>query len=168
VQNAELSEEYISGIANSAEKLGEDIDETVDSASESKKKVTELVSDTDGLVAGLIYMGTSGAEAQVHSALGTAMAELLTKKYLGGDEKAASAYLKAYGITEGYAGLDFSASSVFNDSGDTDKRIIDFVVQYDIDMGFIGFVMPAAKLHVVQRVSVAAWLDGDGGEINAG
>lgn len=165
-QNVDLSEEYISGIVDQTKKLGNDIDETKNSAIESKDKVTELVSDTDGLVAGIIYMGISGAEYQVHSAAGSVMAELLTKKYLGGSD--ADAYLKAYGISDGYAGLDFSGSSVFNDSGDTDKRMIDFVVQYDIDMSFIGFVMPDAKLHVVQRVSVAAWLDGDGGEIDAG
>ena len=44
---------------------------------------------------------------------------------------------------------------------DKDKKMIDFVVQYDIDMSFIRFVMPK-DIHVVQRVTVPAWLDGDG------
>lgn len=163
VSNPELSEDYVSNIEESLKKVGDDIDATKESAEKSKDKITELVSDEDSLLAGIIYMGMSAADYGIHDVAGTVMAELLTKKYLGGSE--ADAYLKSYGIEEGYAGLDFSGSSVFNDSDGTDKRIIDFVVQYDIDMDFIGFVMPESKLHVVQRVSVAAWLDGDGGKV---
>jgi hypothetical protein len=163
VSNPELSEDYISNIEDSLKKVSDDIDATKESAGRSKDKITDLVSDKDSLLAGIIYMGMSAADYGIHDVAGTLMAELLTRKYLGGSE--ADAYLKSYGIEDGYAGLDFSGSSVFNDSDGTDKRIIDFVVQYDIDMDFIGFVMPEKKIHVVQRVSVAAWLDGDGGKI---
>jgi hypothetical protein len=171
VSTPELSEDYISNIEESLKKVGDDIDATKESAEKSKDKITELVSDEDSLLAGIIYMGMSAVDYGIHDGAGILMAELLTKKYLGGSE--ADAYLKSYGIEDGYAGLDFSGSSVFNDSdgtdngkdNDKDKRIIDFVVEYDIDMDFIGFVMPESKLHVVQRVSVAAWLDGDGGKV---
>ena len=40
--------------------------------------------------------------------------------------------------------------------------MIDLVVEYDVDLSFISLVLPEKKIHVVQRVSVPAWLDGDG------
>jgi len=42
------------------------------------------------------------------------------------------------------------------------------VVQYDIDLGFLGLVMPMDQLHVVQRVSVPGWLNGDGKTVEPG
>ena len=92
-----------------------------------------------------------------------AAAWALTRKYLSSENQDADAYLKACGIAEGYQGLNFSGSSMF--SGE-DKRLIDIVVQYDIDLGFLKLVMPGKKLHVVQRVSVAAWLNGDGNTVD--
>ena len=58
--------------------------------------------------------------------------------------------------------MDFSGSTMYCDE---DKKMIDFVVQYDIDMSFIRFVVPK-DIHVVQRVTVPAWLDGDGRTYN--
>ncbi|MBR1702572.1 MAG: pilus assembly protein [Lachnospiraceae bacterium] len=159
-QNVSLSEDYINSVKESYNTVKNDLEETKKSAISSKEKVTDLFSDKDGLIAGIVYMGLEGAEYGVHKLAGMLIAEGLTKKYLGGSQ--ADAYLKSYGVVDGYAGLDFSGSSVFNDSGETEKRIIDFVVQYDVDMSFIGFVLPDPKVHVVQRVSVAAWLNGDG------
>ena len=160
IQNPQLSTEYIDSIHESFEKVKDDVEQTKESATESKQKLTELFSDKNGLIAGIAYLGLSGARYELHKEAGRLIAEGLTRKYLGGSQ--ADGYLRSYGVIDGYSGLDFSGSSVFNDSGGTDKRIIDFVVQYDIDMSFIGFVLPDPKIHVVQRVSVAAWLDGDG------
>ena len=42
--------------------------------------------------------------------------------------------------------------------------MIDIIVQYDVDMGFLRFVVPK-DVHVVQRVTVAGWLDGDGTKV---
>ena len=40
--------------------------------------------------------------------------------------------------------------------------MIDIVVSYDIELKFISFILPEDTIHVIQRVSVPAWLDGDG------
>jgi hypothetical protein len=101
----------------------------------------------------MIYMGASAGSYTVKSIGATAAAAAVTKKYLDDD------YLLAYGVKNGYSGLDFSGSTMFCDE---DMRLIDIVVQYDIDLKFIGLIMPEDSLHVVQRVTVPAWLDGDG------
>ena len=95
----------------------------------------------------------------VKSAGATAAARSLTANYIEGSGMNADGWLKAHGVTYGYDGLDFSGSTMFCD---TNKQMIDIVVSYDIDLQFLGFVLPQDKLHVIQRVSVPAWLDGDG------
>jgi len=159
----ELSQEYLDRIQGQLDSIAEDADQTLESAQKSVEDVTNLFSDADSLIAGVIYMGASGASYAVKSVGATLAAGALTKKYLKNGGQSADAYLKSYGIAEGYRGLDFSGSTMFCDE---DMRIIDIVVEYDIDMSFLGLVMPEPKLHVVQRVSVPAWLDGDGKSVS--
>ena len=41
------------------------------------------------------------------------------------------------------------------------------VVEYDLDIYFFKLFLKDPSIHVVQRVTVPAWLDGDGGTFNA-
>ena len=155
VKQLEVSQESITNAYNSAKQTYEDGKATVESTKKSVQQVTDLFSDPQSLLVGVIYMGASGASYAVKSVGAQAAASVLTKQHLGSD---ADAVLRAYGVKDGTAGLDFSGSTMYCDK---DKKMIDFVVQYDIDMSFIGFVVPK-DIHVVQRVTVPAWLDGDG------
>lgn len=155
VKQLEVSQESITNAYNSAKQTYEDGKATVESTKKSVQQVTDLFSDPQSLLVGVIYMGASGASYAVKSVGAQAAASVLTKQHLGSD---ADAVLRAYGVKDGAAGLDFSGSTMYCDKN---KKMIDFVVQYDIDMSFIGFVVPK-DIHVVQRVTVPAWLDGDG------
>lgn len=161
VDSIELSPSSLTQMKEQIEQLSKDTGEAVESGQKSVNDVTDLFSDSNSLIVGMIYMGASRATYEAKSAGATALAKVLTKKYLSQD---ADSYLRSYGIEDGYAGLDFSGSTMFCDSK---MQMIDIVVQYDIDMGFAALVLPEEKrqLHVVQRVSVPAWLDGDGQKV---
>ena len=159
VKQLEVSQESISNAYNSAKQTYEDGMATVESTKNSVQQVTDLFSDPQSLLVGVIYMGASGASYAVKSVGAQAAASVLTKQHLGSN---ADEILRAYGVKDGASGLDFSGSTMYCDE---DKKMIDFVVQYDIDMSFIRFVVPK-DIHVVQRVTVPAWLDGDGRTYN--
>jgi Tfp pilus assembly protein PilX len=153
LQELELSPEAVDQAYQQAETMLNNVGDTADSIQQSVTDVTNLFSDPNSLMVGMIYMGASAGSYTVKSIGATAAAAAVTKKYLDDD------YLLAYGVKNGYSGLDFSGSTMFCDE---DMRLIDIVVQYDIDLKFIGLIMPEDSLHVVQRVTVPAWLDGDG------
>ncbi len=159
LQEITLSQEYQDKIQGQVDNLAGRIDDTVKSTQKSVQDVKNLFSDGNSLIAGIIYMGASAADYAVKSVGATYAAGALTKKYLKNGDLSADAYLKSYGIEAGYGGLDFSGSTMFCDKNNS---IIDIVVQYDVDLSFIGLVLPEKKLHIVQRVSVPAWLNGDG------
>lgn len=159
IQNLEISQQSFENVYQQAERTINDASDTVESVEKSVQDVTNLFSDPDSLLTGMIYMGASAGRYAVKGAAAQTAAGLLTQKYLEDNMRDADAYLRAYGVKDGYKGLSFSGSTMFCDP---DMRLIDIVVQYDVDLKFIGFVMPEDTLHVVQRVTVPAWLDGDG------
>lgn len=159
LQEISLSPDYLNRIQSQMNQVQSEAGQTIQSVQKSVEDVTQLFSDSDSLMAGIIYLGISGGSYAVKSVGATAAAGALTKKYLKNGGQDADAYLKSYGISEGYGGLDFTGSTMFCDG---DLRMIDLVVEYDVDLSFIGLVLPEKKIHVVQRVSVPAWLDGDG------
>lgn len=154
IQN--LTPEQIRQLMNEA-------DETAGSVEKSVNDISNLLSDGDSLLVGFIYLGASMASDAVKSVGATAAAEALTEKYLRNGTQSADEYLRSFGVVDGYGGLDFSESTMFCDK---ERRMIDIVVEYDIDMSFVALVFPEQKVHVVQRVSVPAWLDGDGKKCN--
>lgn len=159
IQNMDLDASSINSTYDQLKQLKSDANATTDSVKKSAADLKSLFSDGNGLLAGIIYLGAYEAQYEIKNVIGTAAASALTQKYLKNNGRSADVYLKGYGITDGYDGLDFSGSTLF---ADADMRIIDIVVEYDIDLGFAKLLIPEAKLHVIQRVSVPAWLDGDG------
>lgn len=71
----------------------------------------------------------------------------------------ADEYLKKAGVTGGVKGLDFSGSRLFQDK---EYKMIDIVVEYDLEIFFFELFMKKPVIHVVQRCAIPAWLDGDG------
>ena len=81
-------------------------------------------------------------------------------KYLAeaAGNKTADQYLLGYDVKDGMNGLDFGESEFFKGAGNSIK----IVVEYDIKLYFWGLFLKDNSLHVVQRVDIPAWLDGDG------
>ncbi len=137
----------------------------LDSGKASVAALKNAFSDPKGLIVGFLYIGADFLSFQAKGLIADAMAGALVEKYLAAGGTDVNAYLAGFGMKNGYGDLDFSASTVFCDA---DKRVIDLVCEYDIDLSFITFVLPNTKYHVTQRVSVAAWAGGDGQVINVG
>ena len=84
----------------------------------------------------------------------------LVDKYLAesAGNKSADEYLLGYDVKDGINGLDFSESEFFKGTENTIK----IVVEYDIRLYFWGLFLKDNTLHVIQRVDIPTWLDGDG------
>ena len=147
------------------EQIGDLADQTGDAVESSKKSIEtikEAFSDPKSLLIGIVYLGVSEAEYELNKLCAKFAAEGMTEKYLKQDGMTADEYLTKVGVKNGYEGLDFGGSTLFVDE---DERLIDIVVEYDLDLGLFRFIMPQDSIHVVQRVTVPAWLDGDGKEV---
>lgn len=123
-----------------------------------------LMSDPKALLRGFIYLGTEKAENAAKSFLLEIISNGLMGVYLdsgfsGYQPMTADEYLRYYGVRDGMDGLDFGRSRLFSD----DKyRMIDIVVEYDIEVYILKLFFKDPTIHVVQRCSMPAWLDGDG------
>lgn len=159
----EITPESVQNVMTQIDTVAKDVDKSAASIEASSQKLSDLFSDPDALMAGVLYAGASFGMKEIKGAIAAGLAKALTKGYLNTNGYAdADEYLKAYGIKDGYSGLDFRGSTMMCDD---DQRMIDIVVQYDVDMSFLSFVLPDAGIHMVQRVSVPAWVDGDSAEL---
>lgn len=131
------------------------IEETGNSVSQSISSTVDLLSNPKETLIGGIYISADYVGSSVKKSIASAAVETLTRKYLSSPEISAEQLLKNYGIL---SKLDFSDSSMMCDDK---RRLIDIIVSYDIDMKIVQLLIPSAKVHVVQRVTIPAWLDGD-------
>lgn len=125
----------------------------------------ELVSSPQTLIRNVVYLGIGKAEDAGKSLLIATIAKPLVQNYLdtsflSSGAQSADTYLKAFGVRNGMNGMDFGKSTIFTD---TDHKMIDIVVEYDLDVYFFRLLFKDPSIHIVQRAIVPAWLDGDGG-----
>lgn len=153
-----LSNVSASGIDDIEKKVGDTFDKGKDLAKNPKSLLQEIISK-------LLSAGSGAIKDKSLEWIG----DLLVRNYLdttflkkGG--QTADEYLKAYGVKGGVSGLDYSKSKLFTDKK---LRMIDIVVEYDLEIYFFKLFLKNPTVHVVQRVAVPAWLDGDGGTYNA-
>ena len=128
----------------------------------------ELLKDPKKLVAAFVYYMVGEGENNIKSwLLGSVSAAMIEEnlditsyanRSLINHPLNADQFLKAYGVNEGMDGLDFSACKLFEDG---EQRMIDIVVQYDIEVYFYKLFLKDPNIHVIQRVCVPAWLGGD-------
>jgi hypothetical protein len=145
----------------------EKLSETGESAKKSASAVYELVSNPNDLIVGVIYMGIGSITDEIKKTFAEFAATALVGKYLKVGDIDADTYLKSMSVVDGYDGLDFSKSSVFCDN---DRRFVDIVVEYTVDIPFARLLLPnsddddleAGQIRIVQRATVSGWLDGDG------
>lgn len=153
-------------LGDSTVQAGQAVEGAVTQVKDTVTQVKGMMQNKEGVISGLAFIALEGADYAVKDLLGTGAAWLMTGRYLKQGDLDADAFLKSSGVVDGYGGLDFSGSSVFNDS---DSRMIDIVVEYDVDPGFVRLILPEdVKLHMVNRVTIPAWLDGDGVKVEPG
>ncbi len=171
VQDADLSNFDIDALKGQLNTLKASGQGTLDSGKASIESLKEAFSNPKGLIVGFLYIGADFLAYEAKGIIADAMAGALVEKYLAAGGVDVDRYLQSFGLKNGYDDLDFSASSVFCDGeegSDDGKRVIDLVVEYDIDLSFITYVLPKTVYHVTQRVSVAAWCGGDGQVVTVG
>ena len=140
---------------------------TYDSVKASAEMLADLFSNPQDLLNGLIYMGINRAGEFAKSVIAASAGKALAEKYLdmsyvSEDGRSADAYLRSYGVVDGFDGLDFSKSTLFCDP---DYRMVDLIVEYDVEIPMLNLLGISPQLHVVQRVSIPAWTgDGSGYE----
>lgn len=138
----------------------DDAERTYESGAEAVEDIQGLLEDPRSTLGGAAYIGLDYIIYKGQQLGASLLASVFTKKNLGSDGEK---FLRAYGV-DGFDALDFSSSHMFNDI-DTGRRLIDFSVTYEVDMSYLGLVFPDFKIQMVQRVTTAAWLDGDGGKV---
>jgi len=123
-----------------------------------------LISDPHTLLRNLVYYGIEAGEGALKSWILDTISSALIPVYLEStfspsNPMTADEYLKKAGVTGGVKGLDFSGSRLFQDK---EYKMIDIVVEYDLEISFFELFMKKPVIHVVQRCAIPAWLDGDG------
>lgn len=119
----------------------------------------KFAKDPKSLLRGIVYLGIENVELAGKNLLLQIMVSGLVDKYLAeaAGNKTANEYLLGYDVKDGINGLDFSESEFFKSA----ENSIKIVVEYDIKLYFWGLFLKDNTLHVVQRVDIPAWLDGD-------
>lgn len=135
-----------------------DVDDLKESFDKSYSDIKNYIDNPNELLVGIIY---GGYEMLENSTVGL-LIRLLSAKYIDTADKDADEYLRGFGVMQGYDGLKFNRTTFLQDD---DGKMIDVVVEYDMEVMFLGMFLPDSSIHVVQRVSVPAWLCGDGEEL---
>lgn len=149
-----------SDIFETIKNIRDDGNNTYKTTTEIFKTGKEFAKDPKSLLRGIVYLGIENVEQAGKNLLLQIMVSGLVDKYLAesAGNKSADEYLLGYDVKDGINGLDFSESEFFKGTENTIK----IVVEYDIRLYFWGLFLKDNTLHVIQRVDIPAWLDGDG------
>ncbi len=138
--------------------------EVVESGKSAVNAGVDLITDPEDLVRNLVYYGIETAEESLKGVIIDMISSALVPVYLDAsmsksNPMSADEYLKWMGVVDGVKGLEFNNSEIFVDP---EYKMIDIVVEYDIEIDSFKLFFKSPKVHVVQRCAVPAWLDGDG------
>ena len=154
----------IGNIKNDVDRVIDDGKATVNEGKEAADAAWTLVSDPQDLLRNLVYYGIEKSEDALKSWILDTISSALIPVYLEStfspsQPMTADQYLRKAGVVNGVKGLDFSESQLFEDER---YKMIDIVVEYDLEISFFELFLKKPVIHVVQRCAVPAWLDGDG------
>lgn len=138
----------------------------IQSGQAAGSSLSGFVDDPKSLLRGIVFLGIEGAENTGKQLLISWMSQGMMEKYLDesylpSNARDADTFLKKCGVRDGLAGLDYSNSQLFQDS---EYRMIDLVVEYDVEVYILKLFLKDPTIHVTQRATIPAWLDGDGVE----
>lgn len=159
-------EETMNNIKTFLEKVQDkDYSGSKESGESAFSSLKDLLSDPKMAAVGTAWIAAEKGIEYAESSVVDSIISKLTEKYLENGSQDADKFLQSYGVKDGYGSLDFSGSRLLREEagGQDNVEMIDVVVQYDIDMLPFHPVFADPKIHVVQRVTIPAWMDGDGG-----
>lgn len=154
----------VSNLGNELNSVVTETENTIQSGQSAVEAGVNLVSDPQDLLRNLVYFGIEKSEEALKSWFLSTVSSYLVPRYLDAsfspsNPMTADEYLKAAGVVDGVEGLDFGNSELFMDD---EYRMIDIVVEYDLEITFFKLFFKDPTITVVQRCAVPAWLDGDG------
>ena len=133
------------------------VEQTKQTVESGKNTVNHVINNPieilQGMVMDIIQKGLEGLKSLFTDLVVGGMANV----YIQTDTMSAQQYLKKFGVVDGK--LDYSKSIMF---GDEDLRMIDIIVEYDIEVFMFKLIKKDPTIHMVQRCTIPAWLDGDG------
>lgn len=160
-------EDDLNGIKSGSSSLSGTIESGKNTINKGQQLVNSagvFISDPKQLLRSIVYLGVEKGEQKAKTWLLGCISNGMFQVYL--DESfakhramSADEYLIHYGVKDGINGLNFKNSSFLSDD---QYRMIDLVVEYDIEVYFFKLFRKDPTIHVVQRCEVPAWLDGDG------
>ena len=135
--------------------------EWTESAVESGKEAWEqsmyMAHNPEKILQGVVFDIIDKGVNALKSALTEVIAGHMIDIYIQQNNMSAQEYLSRFGVRD--AELNLENSTMFSDDG---HRMIDIVVEYDIEIYFFKLFLKDPYVHMVQRVVVPAWLNGDG------
>ncbi|MBQ7774498.1 MAG: pilus assembly protein [Lachnospiraceae bacterium] len=154
----------VAGLEGDLNNLQTEAENTKTSASNAVGSVKELVSDPKDMMRNVVYFILEWALDKGKTALLGGVAKEMIAGYLDSsfseaNPMTADEYLQWAGVVGGLDGLSFENSKLFADS---EQRMIDIVVEYDLEVYFFKLFLKDPTIHIVQRCAIPAWLDGDG------
>lgn len=137
---------------------------TMEAGSEALKAGFSLAMDPADLLRNLVFKGIEMAEGALKGFVIDVLSSALVPIYIDAkvpsySNMSADEYLRYMGVKGGISGLKYDKSEIFMPP---DYKMIDIVVEYDIEVYFLHLISDKHTVHVVQRCTVPAWLDGDG------
>lgn len=136
----------------------------MDSGQAAAGDIEGFINDPKSLLRGVVYLGIEAGENKGKQLLISWMSQGMVAKYL--DESflpsqavGADTYLKKCGVKDGLSGLSYEKSQLFQDS---EYRLIDLVAEYRVEVYILKLFLRDPTIPVCQRVTIPAWLDGDG------
>ena len=134
----------------------EDLTEVYKQIQEVSANVSDVVNDPVEFMKSMASL--AGEEVWEHvksNVIAAPLAKGMTRRHFGSSTEAADVYLEGLGVVDGFDGLNFNMTTMFEDGSDDIK----IVVYYNLDL---ASVLPFdLNVSICQQASTRAWLGGD-------
>lgn len=172
---SEFSFESIRSLVDQFKTVKSDINTSYDS---SLSLIQSIRDNPYSLLLTLFYLATDELENTIKSIISENLTYCIMEQYISSfsaDGKiindSADKYLKAHGVVNGYKGLNFKGTNIFEPIktakkgnkyvSDSDRSLnvlqVDIVVSYDVKLDFPLVPLKENTVTIVQRATTAAW-----------
>ena len=134
----------------------EDLTEVYKQIQDVSANVSDVVNDPAEFIKSMASL--AGEEAWEHvksNVIAAPLAKGMTRRHFGNSTKSADAYLKNLGVVDGFEGLNFNMTTMFEDGSDDIKIVVYYNVNLATGLPF------DLNVSICQQASTRAWLGGD-------